>query len=258
MNYMQGVYQIYSCERLTGTTYSFVVRCEKIAGAAKAGQFAHVRIPGFMLRRPISICEVLRDIGCIRLVFDIRGAGTQTLAHCEAGCDVDLLAPLGNGFDLLDGDKKAIVIGGGIGVPPLLEIAKHYGKNACAVMGFKNAEAVILQEDFAAAGSIIRLCTDDGSMGEKGFVTPLLERELKAQKTDIIYACGPRPMLKAVQELAARYGVRCQLSLEERMACGVGACLGCACKTKKNGVEGYSHVCKDGPVFEAEEVVFDE
>lgn len=258
MNYMQGDYELASCRQIAKTTYSFVVRCKEIAEIAHAGQFAHVQIPGFMLRRPISICEVLREAGCIRLVFDIRGAGTAVLAGFSAGQTVNLLAPLGNGFTLLGSGQSALFVGGGIGVPPLLEAAKHYGANSRAVLGFKNAESVILQQDFAQAGAQVFVCTEDGSVGERGFVTPVILQEVRRSKPDIIYACGPRPMLKAVGQIAAQYGVRCQLSLEERMACGVGACLGCACKTKKNGEQQMLHVCKNGPVFEAEEVVFDE
>ncbi len=258
MNYRQGIYTLTRCERIAETTYSFVIACTEIAALVRAGQFAHLRVPGFSLRRPISICEVLPQEGAIRMVFDIRGEGTRVLATLKAGDEIDVMAPLGNGFTLLERNKKAVVIGGGIGVPPLLEVAKHYGNNARAVLGFRSGGAVILQQDFAACGCGVYLCTDDGSMGRKGFVTELLKEQLYAEKPDILYACGPRPMLRAVAALAKEQGVRCQLSLEERMACGVGACLGCACKTKKDGVESYSHVCKNGPVFEAEEVVFDE
>ncbi len=257
MNYMQGDYSITLCQQLADTTYSFVVQCKEVAAIARAGQFVHVQVPGFLLRRPISICEVLWESGCIRLVFDIRGAGTEVLAGFRAGDKLNLLAPLGNGFSLLENGKSALVVGGGIGVPPLLEVAKHYGTNTRAVLGFKNAGSVILQNDFVAAGAQVFVCTDDGSAGEQGHVTPVVLREIEAARPDIIYACGPRPMLQAVKEAAAQYGVRCQLSLEERMACGVGACLGCACKTEKNGETQYLHVCKNGPVFEAEEVVFD-
>ncbi len=257
MNYMQGEYRLAMCEQLADTTYSFVVQCDEVSAIARAGQFVHVQIPGFLLRRPISICEVLQDKGCIRLVFDIRGAGTEVLAAFRAGDSINLLAPLGNGFSLLKAGQSALVVGGGIGVPPLLELAKHYGTNTRAVLGFKNAGVVILQNNFKAAGARVFVCTDDGSAGEQGLVTPVVLREIEASKPDIIYACGPRPMLKAVKEAAAQFGVRCQLSLEERMACGVGACLGCACKTEKNGETQYLHVCKNGPVFEAEEVVFD-
>lgn len=258
MNYRQGVFTLTKCEQLAETTYSFVIACPEIANIAEAGQFAHLRVPGFSLRRPISICEVLPEEGAIRVVFDERGEGTKVLATLKAGDAIDIMAPLGNGFTLLERDKKAIVIGGGIGVPPLLEVAKHYGNNARVVLGFRSKSAVILQNDFAACGCAVTLCTDDGSMGRKGYATALLKEQLDAEKPDILYACGPKLMLKAVAALAKEYGVRCQLSLEERMACGVGACLGCACRTKQDGKETYSHVCKNGPVFEAEEVVFDE
>lgn len=139
----------------------------------------------------------------------------------------------------------------------MLETAKAYGENATAIIGFRSANAVILEDDFKANKNDVRLATDDGTKGTKGFVTQLLKERLSEGKADIIYACGPMPMLKGVVALANEYGVRCQVSLEERMGCGVGACLVCACKTNKDGKEGYSHVCKDGPVFESGQVVFE-
>lgn len=148
-------------------------------------------------------------------------------------------------------------MGGGIGTPPMLETAKHYGKNATAITGFRSANAVILQEDFQRIGSSVMLCTDDGTMGAKGFVTQALRTRLMESHVDIIYACGPHAMLKGIVELAREFGVRCEVSLEERMGCGVGACLVCACKTVKDGEEYYAHVCKDGPVFPAEELIWE-
>lgn len=168
---------------------------------------------------------------------------------------IDLIGPLGKGFTLLEPSKKAAVIGGGIGTPPMLELARHYGRNAVAVIGFRSAGAVILREDFEACGAQTVICTDDGTMGRHGFVTAALEELLTAETPDIIYACGPHPMLKGVAALADSRGIRCEVSLEERMGCGVGACLVCACKTVKNSKEYFAHVCKDGPVFDAKEVV---
>ena len=149
------------------------------------------------------------------------------------------------------------MIGGGIGVPPLLQTAAQYGENATAIIGFRNAAAVILKEDFEKNGNHVILCTDDGTAGRHGFVTAALEELLEKETPDLICACGPMPMLRIVAGIAEKKGIECEISLEERMACGVGACLGCACKTRKSdGTEGYSHVCKNGPVFNSKEVVF--
>lgn len=185
----------------------------------------------------------------------MRGEGTKVMADLNANTLIDIIAPLGKGFTLLDKSKKAIVIGGGIGVPPMLEVAKHYAQNATAIIGFRSANAVILNDDFKNVQANVMLCTDDGTMGQKGYVTSALANRLENGDADIIYACGPHMMLKGIIELADKYNIRCEVSLEERMACGVGACLGCACKTVKDGNEYFAHVCKDGPVFDAKEVI---
>lgn len=141
-------------------------------------------------------------------------------------------------------------------MPPMLETAKGYGEKATAILGFRSANAVILTQDFQRQGNRVVLCTDDGTMGFHGFVTQALEQQLQQKKPALICACGPHPMLKGVAQLAQQYGVDCQVSLEERMGCGVGACLVCACRTVKDGQEYLSHVCKDGPVFDSKDVLF--
>lgn len=257
MGHIQGIYKITQVRQ--GAMIDYTIHCPEIASQAKAGQFVHIRVPGFTLRRPISICEVDREKGDLRILFDIRGEGTKELAKRTVGDDIDIMGPLGNGFDLLDRDKKAVVVGGGIGVPPMLETAKHYGANATAILGFRNKALVVLKEDFEQNGCQVMLCTDDGSAGHRGLVTDELKERIAQGQVDIVYACGPKVMLKFVAKMCQEHNIRCQVSLEERMGCGVGACLVCACKTKKeNGEETYSHVCKNGPVFEAEKVVFDE
>ena len=257
MKYIQNVYPILSRNAIARDMFDYVVHCPELAALAQAGQFVHIRVPGHTLRRPISICEVDKTAGTIRLVFEVRGSGTEALANLAAGGMMDVMGPLGNGFDLLSPDSAAIVVGGGIGTPPMLETAKHYAENCTAILGFRDAAHVILDDDFDACGCDVRLATDDGSTGHKGFVTDLLKARLEESGADIIYACGPKPMLKAVADIAAQFGVRCQVSLEERMGCGVGACLVCACKiARENGDPTYKHVCKDGPVFEAKEVFF--
>ncbi|MBR4554723.1 MAG: dihydroorotate dehydrogenase electron transfer subunit [Ruminococcus sp.] len=253
--YKQGLYPIIRKTASAKGIFDITVLCPEVAELAQPGQFAQLLAPGFFLRRPISICGIDKSAGTIRMVFEVRGKGTEELSRLNEGDNIDMIAPLGTGFGTAEG--SAVCVGGGIGVPPMLGIASLYGERATVITGFRNAAAVILQEDFAAAGCETVLCTDDGSAGIHGFVTTALDEHLKSKKTDIIYACGPMPMLKAVAGLADSYGVRCEVSLEQRMACGVGACLGCAVVTEKNGKVTYKHVCKDGPVFDAKEVRFD-
>lgn len=257
MNYIQGTYPVIKKQNLAKNCYDFTIHCPEIANKAEPGQFAHVKVNGFTLRRPISICEINKQAGTIRIVFEVRGEGTKAMANINENMLIDLIAPLGKGFSLLEPDKKAIVIGGGIGVPPMLQTAKHYGKNAAAIIGFRSADAVILKDDFVKNEVNTILCTDDGTSGQKGFVTVALAKYLEQNSADIIYACGPHPMLKAIVECAQKHNIRCEVSLEERMGCGVGACLVCACKTVKDGNEYFAHVCKDGPVFDANEVIFE-
>lgn len=241
--------------------FDFMLESKLIASKAKAGQFVQIQVPGFFLRRPISICEVDPQNGTIRIIFDIRGEGTAVLAKSQVGNSLDVLGPLGNGFTLMDNYEHVVVVGGGIGVPPLLQIVKHYKdrSTSTAILGFQGSKNVILTNDFNNYGAEVLIATEDGSVGSKGFVTNPLREHLASNKTDIVYACGPKGMLKAVSALCMEFNVKCEISLEERMACGVGACLGCACKTKRqDGSQTYSHVCKNGPVFDAKEVVFDD
>lgn len=212
------------------------------------GQFAHVYVPGKTLRRPISVCDA--SDGELRLVYQVKGGGTEIMSQMQSGT-VDVLVPLGNGFDIQSG-RRYCLIGGGIGVPPMLYTAKQCDR-PLIITGFRNQSLVILQDDLQAQGETL-LCTDDGSAGQKGFVTDLLRACIG--EVDEVCACGPTPMLKAVAAVCKEFGKPCQVSLEERMGCGVGACLVCAVKVRKNGGEVMQHVCKNGPVFNAEEVVF--
>ena len=253
--YKQGKYPIISKQAIAKGIFDLTIKCPEIAEITKAGQFAQVSAEGFFLRRPISICDIDKEKGTIRLVFEVRGKGTDKISELNKGDSIDIIAPLGNGFKVIDG-KKAICIGGGIGTPPMVGIAKEYGKNATVIGGFRSANAVILQDDFKAQGNETILCTDDGTSGIHGFVTDALKEKLQTEKPDIIYACGPMPMLKAVVTIAEEYGIESQVSLEQRMACGVGACLVCVCRTVKDGKEIFSHVCTDGPVFDGKEVDF--
>lgn len=239
--------------QLTNDIFDVTVNAAAFAKFAQPGQFAQIYVPGKTLRRPISICEIDRAAGTLRFVFQIRGEGTAQLAQIQEGETLDLLAPLGSGFSLGDLNRRAVFVGGGIGVPPLLEAAKAFGKNAVVIAGFRNKDSMILKDDFEKNGNQVIIATDDGSFGHHGLVTDCMA----GLDFDVIFACGPTPMLKAVCKIAAARKVPCQISLEERMACGIGACLGCACKLKRDGREFYGHVCKDGPVFDYENVAWE-
>ena len=214
------------------------------------GQFAHVYVPGKSLRRPISVCDC--SGGVLRLVYQIKGEGTRIMSEMKPEELVDVLVPLGNGFNIKKG-KKYCLIGGGIGVPPMLYTAAKCD-DPLVITGFRSKSLVILQDDFVSAGAELMLCTDDGTAGKKGFVTDLLRENI--DRVDEVCACGPTPMLRAIADVCREFGKPCQISLEERMACGIGACLVCAVRVRKNGEEIMQHVCKNGPVFNAEEVVF--
>jgi len=257
MSYIQGEFPLVKVVK--GAMQDFTILAPEMARLSTAGQFCHIRVPGFSLRRPISICQVDRAEGTVRFLFDIRGEGTAALANSKEQDMLDVMGPLGNGFQLLSPDHKAVVVGGGIGVPPMLQTAAHYGKNATAIVGFRSRDKMVLTEDFQRLGIPLMTATEDGSYGHHGLVTDLIRQRIGEGPVDIVYACGPKVMLRAVAALCGDHGIRCQVSLEERMGCGVGACLVCACKVKReSGDTTYAHVCKNGPVFEAERVVFDE
>lgn len=256
--YFCSEYDIIKKEEIADGIFSFTISCADVASAAGAGQFVHVRAKGFTLRRPISICEVDKENGTIRIVFEVRGEGTKELSMLNAGDKMDMIAPLGRGFnpvELNDGEK-AIVVGGGIGVPPLVQTAKAYGENAIAVIGFRTASKIILEDDFKAFGAEVLTCTDDGSFGHCGTVIEPLTRAIETNKIARIHACGPIPMLRGIVKIAEELDIPCEISLEERMGCGVGACLVCNCKVNRRGKDYYVRVCKDGPVFNSKEVVF--
>jgi len=240
--------------RLNDTTYSMTIAAAGIAAELTGpGCFLHIRCgEERLLRRPISICSWEGER--IRIVFEVRGEGTAWLAARTVGETVDVLGPLGRGFRLQPGDRP-LLVAGGIGSPPMLSCAEFTGGGAEAVLGFREASRAILVEDFQKTCRAVSLASDDGSLGTKGFVDALVRDRLSKPHTfTAVLACGPKPMLRAVARVAEQFGVPCQVSLEERMGCGVGACLVCACKTADGA---YRHVCKDGPVFEASEVDWD-
>ncbi|MGN1467355.1 MAG: dihydroorotate dehydrogenase electron transfer subunit [Ruminococcus sp.] len=251
MKYDAQAFELISNKEIANGIFDWTVKNKSLSSIAQPGQFAHIAVPGKTLRRPISICDA--DGENLRLVFQVKGQGTEIMSQLKEGTSVDIIAPLGNGFKIEKG-KKYCFIGGGIGVPPMLYAAKAACK-PLVITGFRSKDFVILQDDFKSIGADLVLATDDGSAGIHGFVTDVLKERIN--EVDEICACGPFPMLRAVAQAAKENNKPCQVSLEERMGCGVGACLVCACKVKRaNGEEEYLHVCKNGPVFNAEEVVF--
>lgn len=251
MKYDVKPFELLSNEEIARGIFDMRVKNDVIAPLARCGQFAHVYVPSKTLRRPISVCD--SNDGVMRLVYQVKGEGTKLMSEMKKGDSVDILAPLGNGFKIEKG-KRYCLVGGGIGAPPMLCTAKQT-ENPLVITGFRSSDLIILQDDFKAAGAELVLTTDDGSAGIHGFVTDILKERIN--DFDEVCACGPYPMLKAIAGLCKESGKPCQVSLEERMACGIGACLVCAVKVRKNGEEIMQHVCKDGPVFNAEEVVFD-
>ena len=235
--------------RLNAFAYSFTLEAE---GMTPEGpdQFVHVKCGhSRLLRRPISICDWEENL--LRIVFEVRGEGTEWLSHRKAGDRLDVLGPLGRGFRM-DREGRYLLVGGGIGVPPMLGCAKWTAGRSTAVLGFRSADRAMLSEDFQKSCKEIFLCSDDGSIGRHGFVDAQVRDILEKDKDfTAVLACGPKPMLKNAAAVAAGFGVPCQVSMEERMACGVGACLGCAIQMADGTMQ---HVCKDGPVFDAGEV----
>ncbi len=252
--------KIVSNRRITDAAklYDMLIEAPEIARAAKPGQIVHIMCgEGTTLRRPISICETVGD--CVRLCYEVRGKGTQWMAQRKEGEYVSLLGPLGNGFTVKDGER-ALLVGGGIGIYPLLSVGKMC-KGAKAAFGFRNVSLINSTELFENNGISVSVITDDGSNGRKGFVTELVREALEAKAVDVVYVCGPRGMMAAVAALCEEAGVRCEVSMEERMGCGVGACLACICKTtfkSNDGATGenYKRVCVDGPVFDSKEIIW--
>ena len=244
---------VYSQEKLADGVYSMWLTAETIAKAAVPGQFiaVYTNDNARLLPRPISICETDAANGRLRLVYRIAGEGTRQFSLCRPGEVLEIMGPLGNGFPLKE--KKALLIGGGIGIPPMLELAKKLSCEKTAVLGYRDSQTFLAEEIGTYAG--LAIATEDGSVGTKGTVLDAIREQ--GLTADVIYACGPTPMLRAIKEYAAGAGIECWISLEERMACGVGACLGCVCHSRD--VDEHSNVrnkrvCKDGPVFLADEV----
>jgi dihydroorotate dehydrogenase electron transfer subunit len=241
-------------ELIATGVYSMWIKSENIAKAARPGQFISIycKDGSRLLPRPISICEIDREEGAIRVVYRTVGKGTEEFAKYKAGDIISVMGPLGNGFPIIN--RKAFLIGGGIGIPPMLQLAKELDCEKQIIVGYR--DELFLQDELAQNGEVY-VATEDGSVGSKGNVMDAIRE--KGLDADIIYACGPTPMLRAIKEYAVKNNIECYVSMEEKMACGIGACLACVCKTKE--IDEHSNVnnkriCKDGPVFLAEEVEF--
>lgn len=246
---------VVSQKQIAAQIYDLWLETE-LAEEAHAGQFVAVypHNAATLLPRPISICETDRDRGRMRLVYRVAGQGTAEFSTCKAGDTLEVLGVLGNGFPIEKAaGRKVFLMGGGIGIPPMLELAKELDAEKSILLGYRDQD-LFLQEDLGQYGQVY-IATEDGSVGVQGNVMDIIKvNELQA---DMIMACGPMPMLRAIKKYAREQGIEAYISLEERMACGVGACLGCVCRTKE--VDHHSHVhnariCTDGPVFEAGDV----
>lgn len=235
-----------------GDYMTLTVECLDFCQQARPGQFLHVRCGERQLRRPISIHDA--GEGKLTMIYEVKGEGTQWLSERKPGDVLDILGPLGNGFPEIKG--PVLVVGGGVGVPPMYLAAKTSGQ-ADAVLGFRSKDKAMLLEQFEEVCGDIKLMSDDGSLGEKGFVAQGVKDMLEKNRYEAVLACGPKIMLKTTYEAAKAAGVPCYVSMEERMGCGIGACLVCAVKLQKDGEPYMGHVCKDGPVFSGEEVVWD-
>ena len=212
----------------------------------RPGTFVNIKLDGLYLRRPISVCDVEGDV--LTIIYKVVGHGTELMREMTEG-SLDVLTGLGNGYDTEKSGEKVMLLGGGVGVPPLYMLAKRLiaeGKKVHVVLGFNTASEVFYEKEFAALGAAVTVTTVDGSHGTKGFVTTAME----GSDYSYFYTCGPEPMLKAIYKTAKTSG---QFSFEERMGCGFGACMGCSCKT----VTGYKRICKDGPVLEKEEILWE-
>ena len=240
----QSVFEVLSNRPLTESVYEMRLRGDTSAITAP-GQFVNIRLDGLYLRRPISVCDRTEDE--LTLVYKVVGKGTEQMSRMQSGA-LDLLTGLGNGYDLAPSGDRPLLLGGGVGVPPLYLLAKELiasGKQVAVILGFNRREEVFYEDEFAALGAHVTVCTADGSYGTRGFVTDAM----KDMDYSYFYTCGPEPMLRAVFAASKTAG---QLSFEERMGCGFGACMGCSCKT----VTENKRICNEGPVLKKEEILW--
>ena len=240
----QGFYTILENTPLTASVYR--MQLEGDTEGVKCGQFINILIDGYYLRRPISVCDVSDT--CITILYKVVGKGTEKMANMSIGAKIDVLTQLGNGYDISLAGDKPLLLGGGVGVPPLYLLCKQLiteGKDVSVILGFNTKDEVFYEKEFAALGAKVTVTTVDGSYGMRGFVTDAM----KDVDYSYFYTCGPEPMLKAIYKASVTSG---QFSFEERMGCGFGACMGCTCKT----VTGNKRICKEGPVLKKEEILW--
>ena len=241
----QGIYEIISNKQLTDSIFEMKLKGDTESITAP-GQFINIKLDGFYLRRPISICDY--DDSTITIIYKVVGEGTEVMSKMNTGEELDVLCGLGNGFDISKSIERPVLIGGGVGVPPMYNLCKKLiseGKKVTVILGFNKKEEIFYEDEFKKLGADVKVTTVDGSYGIKGFVTDAL----KDTEYDYFYTCGPMPMFKAIESTVTTSG---QYSFEERMGCGFGACMGCSCKTKY----GNKRICKDGPVLEREEIIW--
>ncbi len=241
----QGIFTITQNRPLTAAVWEMKLSGDTSAITA-SGQFVNILIDGLFLRRPISVCD--RTDGMLTLVYKVVGKGTEKMSAMQVGEKLDILTGLGNGYDLTPAGSAPLLLGGGVGVPPLYLLAKELikvGKNVRVVLGFNTKDEIFYEEEFRALGAEVTVATADGSYGIKGFVTNAMDVDYS-----YFYTCGPEPMLRAVWKASRTEG---QMSFEERMGCGFGACMGCSCKT----LTGNKRICKEGPVMKKEEILWE-
>lgn len=240
----QGIFEITENRPLTENVYKMRMAGD-VTDITASGQFINIKLEGFYLRRPISVFD--KDDATVTIIYKVVGRGTEALAKKKVGERLDVLTGLGNGYDLTVAGDKPLLIGGGVGVPPLYMAARllrAQNKEVTVILGFNTAAEVFCEEEFKRLGCHVIVTTADGSRGTRGFVTDALPAEYS-----YFYTCGPEPMLRAVYQRTHTQG---QMSFEERMGCGFGACMGCSCKT----ITGYKRICKDGPVMKKEEILW--
>ncbi len=240
----QSLFEILENIPLTSTVYKMVLKGDT-SDITASGQFVNIKLDGLFLRRPISVCDVINDK--LVIIYKVVGKGTKQMSLMKEGT-LDILTGLGNGYDLTKAGEKPMLLGGGVGVPPMYMLCRQLiemGKKVTLVLGFNTKDEIFYEEEFKKLGAEVYVTTVDGSYGKKGFVTDEMDREYS-----YFYTCGPEPMLKAIYRKSVTSG---QFSFEERMGCGFGACMGCSCKT----VTGYKRICKDGPVLEKEEILWE-
>jgi len=262
--------KILSRKEVVPNIYLMKLKAPEIAQEALPGQFIHIKCSKDnypLLRRPLSIHRIDKEKGEIFILFQAVGEGTKLLAQRAVGDDLDIVGPIGDGFNIYPESKKIMIIGGGMGVAPLLALCEEsirQCKEVRVLIGALKKELVIGEESIRNLGAKVDIATEDGSYQYKGLVTNLAEEVISEWLPDQIFSCGPKPMLQKIDQLAENKNINCQVSLEERMACGIGACLGCVCKVKtKDKKEDkvkyeYKRVCVDGPIFEGSEVVWDD